>query len=347
MDAFYASVEQRDNPELRGKPVAVGGSSKRGVVAAASYEARKYGVFSAMPSVTAKRKCPNLIFTKPRFDIYKKVSIKIREIFSEYTDIVEPLSLDEAFLDVTSNKKNINSATLIAREIKSKIKSQTQLTASAGISVNKFLAKVASDLNKPDGLTLIPPGKVEKFIEKLSIKKFYGVGKATAKKMKDLGIQNGADLKSFTENELVRHFGKHGHFYYKIARGIDERDVNPERIRKSISAENTFSMDLMELEEVTYELDKIAHVLHGRMQKSGFSGRTLTLKVKYADFKQITRSKTVNFMIKHENELREISREIINDIKIRDPGIRLLGLGISNLNKEKTKATTGQLTLNF
>ena len=258
MDAFYASIEQRDNPDYRGKPLAVGHGAERGVVAAASYEARKYGVYSAMPSVVASRKCPHLIFTKPRFEVYRSVSQQVREIFFEYTDKVEPLSLDEAFLDVTTNKKNMRSATHIAKEIKQKIQEQTHLTASAGVSYNKFLAKIASDYNKPNGIYVITPQNGQAFVEQLNIKKFFGVGPATASKMNELGIFNGADLKKWSEMDLAHHFGKTGLSYYQYARGLDNREVESERVRKSLGAEETFLEDLSELESVEQELDKIA-----------------------------------------------------------------------------------------
>jgi len=351
MDAFYASVEQRDNPELKGKPVAVGGSSNRGVVAAASYEAREYGVKSAMPSKIAIRKCPNLIFVRPRFDVYKQVSNQIREIFHEYTDLVEPLSLDEAYLDVTSNKKGMASATLIAKEIKVKIKERTNLTASAGISINKFLAKTASDVNKPDGLFLIRPKAAVKYVEKLPIERFFGVGKVTAQKMHDLGINNGLDLKQFTESELRRHFGKVGHYYFKISRAEDDREVNPKRIRKSLGAESTYSVDLKDPEEIKEQLGKITEEVVRRMKRSNAKGKTLTLKIKYADFKQITRSKTMPNWIVGHYQMSELYLELLKEIQIRD-GIRLLGLTISNLDNEEPnvqldKKRKSQLTLDF
>lgn len=350
MDAFYASVEQRDNPELKGKPVAVGGSAERGVVAAASYEARKYGVRSAMPSKTAFSKCPNLIFVKPRFDIYKAVSNQIREIFFDYTDLVEPLSLDEAYLDVTSNKKNMPSATIIAKEIKKRIKETTLLTASAGISINKFLAKVASDVNKPDGIFLIPPEDAVSYVEKLAIEKFFGIGKVTAEKMHKLGIRNGLDLKKFSETELVRNFGKSGSYYYKIARAEDDRVVNPNRIRKSLGAENTFSTDLQQTEAIIGELENIVEVLSNRMKRSGTKGKTLTVKIKYADFKLITRSKSVDYWIEEEKQITQLYEDIIGSVDIRN-GIRLLGLTLSNLNhgekQPKQHHQSAQLTLKF
>lgn len=346
MDAFYASVEQRDNPELKGKPVAVGGSSERGVVAAASYEARKFGVHSAMPSTIAARRCPNLIFVRPRFEVYKEVSNQIREIFNEYTDLVEPLSLDEAYLDVTLNKKNFPSATLIAKEIKNKINEKTNLTASAGISINKFLAKVASDVNKPNGLFLIPPESAQHFVDNLSIEKFFGIGKVTAEKMHSMGIKKGIDLKKYSEYELVKHFGKTGRYYYKICRAQDDRQVNPNRIRKSLGAENTFNIDLLSLEEVLNELDSICEVLVKRMERSKTKGKTIILKVKFADFQLLTRSKTVNYWITSSSEIEELYKELIKSVEL-NKGIRLLGLTISNLNIQDEPTSSGQLTLNF
>ncbi len=350
MDAFYASVEQRDNPDLRGKPVAVGGSSRRGVVAAASYEARKYGVRSAMPSMTAARLCPGLIFIKPRFDVYKKVSNQIRQIFFEYTDLVEPLSLDEAYLDVTTNNKQILSATLMAREIKNRIKKETQLTASAGISINKFLAKTASDINKPDGLFVIRPENALDFTSKLPIEKFFGIGKVTAQKMKDLGIYTGYELQQWSEVDLVKHFGKTGHFYYQIARAEDTREVNPHRIRKSLGAENTFPDDLTDREAVQHETRRITEKVSERMSRSGTKGKTLTLKVKYNDFQQITRSITINEWVEDLEKIQELSDLLISQIELRD-GIRLLGITLSNLNHESEErgsiSTGAQLTIRF
>ena len=351
MDAFYASVEQRDNPKLRYKPIAVGGSSSRGVVAAASYEARKYGVRSAMASRIAIAKCPKLIFVRPRFDVYKKVSQQIRAIFHEYTDLVEPLSLDEAFLDVTTNKMEMPSATLIAKEIRSRILKETSLTASAGISMNKFLAKTASDVNKPDGLFLIHPKDAIAYVEKLPIERFFGVGKITAQKMHDLGVKNGYDLKQLSENDLVKQFGKVGHYYFKIARAEDDRAVNPNRIRKSLGAENTYADDLKSNEEIVGELERITEELVRRMKKSNSKGKTLTLKVKYSDFKQITRSKTMADWIVSHHQIEEIYLLLVDDIPLRD-GVRLLGLTVSNLNheqkqKEPADAPKSQLTFDF
>ncbi len=349
MDAFFASVEQRDNPELRGKPVAVGGSAERGVVAAASYEARQFGVKSAMPSKIAAIRCPALIFVKPRFDAYKEVSDQIRAIFYEYTDLVEPLSLDEAYLDVTHNKKGLASATLIAAEIKKKIKEITGLTASAGISMNKFLAKTASDVKKPDGLFLIPPDQAEAFVEKMPIEKFFGIGKVTAEKMHKMGINTGGDLKKWSEYSLIDRFGKSGAYYYQIARAIDNRMVNPNRVRKSLGAENTFNTDLTNLDAIRNELDEIVEILFRRMKKSETKGRTITLKAKYADFRIVTRSKTLENWIDSVKQIQELYEELLLEIPIEN-GFRLLGLSLSNLNHEKElnpppKVT--QLTLEF
>jgi DNA polymerase-4 len=347
MDAFFASVEQRDNPEYRGKPIAVGGLGARGVVAAASYEARKYGVFSAMPAKMAKKKCPFLLFVPPRFDVYKQVSDQIREIFLEYTDLVEPLSLDEAYLDVTRHKKGKPSATLIAKEIKERIFAETGLTASAGISINKFLAKIASDYKKPNGLFLIKPEEAETFVENLPIEKFFGIGKVTAQKMHNLNIFNGADLKKLSEYELIKNFGKQGDYFYHIARALDNREVEPDRARKSVGAENTFETDITDPEEMMDELEQIAKILFERMQKSDAYGKTLTLKVKFHDFKQITRSKTLNSEISDYRDLWKISLEIFNKTHLEHKRIRLLGLSVSNFPHEISSDTPLQLTINF
>src|SRR5689334_12994322 len=292
MDAFYASVEQRDNPELRGKPVAVGGSCERGVVAAASYEARAFGVHSAMPSITAKRKCPDLIFVKPRFDAYKAISLQIREIFAAYTPIIEPLSLDEAYLDVTENLKGISLATQIAEEIRVRIRAEIELTASAGVSYNKFLAKLASDQRKPDGLFVITPETGPVFVETLPVRKFHGVGPATAAKMGRLGIKTGLDLRAQNLAFLQQHFGKSGSYYYWAARGVDERPVHADRIRKSVGAENTFAVDLFTYGAARDALREIVDKVWRYCESSGIRGRTITLKVKFANFRQITRSRT-------------------------------------------------------
>ncbi len=345
MDAFYASVEQRDFPELRGKPVAVGGSKERGVVAAASYEARKFGVYSAMPSVVAYRKCPHIIFVPHRFDVYRKVSRQIREIFFEYTDLVEPLSLDEAYLDVTENKKGIALATDIAREIKQRIKSELKLTASTGISCNKFLAKIASDYDKPDGFYLIHPSRAESFVETLPIEKFFGIGKVTSAKMRNRGIANGADLKKQELPDLLRWFGKTGSYYYKIARGLDDRIVEPDRERKSISTEQTFDHDLSDKDEIRVYLKQIADELISRMDKNRIYGRTLTMKVKFSDFHQITRSRSLAKSIRKKAVLIKLMNEILLDLDFQGQSIRLLGLGISNLDRPGRAGI--QLTLDF
>lgn len=334
MDAFYASVEQRDNPELRGKPVAVGGSRERGVVAAASYEARKFGVHSAMPSVSAKRKCPALIFVTPRFDIYKEVSLQIRSIFVEHTPIIEPLSLDEAYLDVTENLQGIASATRIAEDIRAKIRAETGLTASAGISYNKFLAKLASDYRKPDGLFVITPKMGPAFIEALPIGKFHGVGPATSRKMKGLGINTGFDLRSQSLPFLQRHFGKSGSYYYWIARGVDDRPVLADRVRKSIGAESTFSEDLFTFEEACNALVSIIEKVWRYCEKVETRGRTVTLKVKYANFHQITRSRTGASTIATKAELERLTHALLGPVFPVQMGIRLLGVTLSTLDAE-------------
>jgi len=334
MDAFFASVEQLDNPDLRGKPVAVGGSGERSVVAAASYEARKFGVRSAMPSVIAKRLCPNLIFVRHNFARYTEVSASIHEIFREYTDLIEPLSIDEAFLDVTKDKKNIGSATVIAKKIRNEIKSRTGLTASAGVSVNKFLAKIASDINKPDGLFLIKPEDAEKFIESLAVEKFYGIGKVTAQKMHKLGIHTGADLKRWDLVSLVRNFGKSGVFFYDIVRGIDDRPVEPDQERKSVGTELTYERDLITRFEIIAELYKLEKELMERLDHAETTGRTITLKVKFSDFRQITRSKTLQNYIRDFDTLHKEISEIRKSLKLEGTRIRLLGLSVSNLETD-------------
>jgi len=332
MDAFFASVEQRDFPELKGKPVVVGGSGDRGVISAASYEARKFGVYSAMSSKIALRRCPHLIFQKHRFDVYKEVSGQIRAIFHEYTDMVEPLSLDEAFLDVTENKKGMPSATLIARQIKQKIFETTQLTASAGVSVNKFLAKVASDQRKPDGLFLIKPKDVLAFVEQLQIEKFFGVGKKTAEKMHALDIHKGRDLQRYDLARLIQYFGKAGKYFYDVSRGVDERPVRPHRERKSVGIEQTFGKDLHDKQQIQHEVNRLKEGLFQRLSKSGKSGKTLTLKVKFDNFEQITRSKTTRQTI-GTKDLGELAAELLNEARINRP-IRLLGLTVSNFKDE-------------
>lgn len=350
MDAFYASIEQRDNPEYRGKPLAVGYGGKRGVVAAASYEARKYGVRSAMPSVTALRKCSDLIFVMPRFDVYKSVSAQIMQIFKEYTDLVEPLSLDEAFLDVTENKKRMEIATEIAKEIKQKIFCQTRLTASAGVSFNKFIAKIASDYRKPDGLTIITPQRAEKFLEKLPIEKFFGIGRVTAQRMHEMGIKNGSDLKQYDESELVSHFGKMGSMYYQFVRGIDEREVESEHVRKSLGAEETFSEDLYRMVDLLSALDEIAREVHRRAEKRNFIAKTLTLKVKYADFAIITRGRTVDYYLKTYEQLFDLAKELLLLVEdIEERKVRLLGLSLKNaeIHPDDSANLPIQLELDF
>ncbi|PWD98745.1 DNA polymerase IV [Marinilabilia rubra] len=345
MDAFFASIEQRDNPSLRGKPVAVGGSSDRGVVAAASYEARVYGVHSAMPSKIAARKCPGLIFVKSRFDVYKADSSKIMEIFRDYTNLVEPLSIDEAFLDVTTNKVGMPSATIIARDIKKRIKEATGLTASAGISVNKFLAKIASDQDKPDGLFVIKPDEVLDFIESLPVTKFFGVGPSTARKMHDLQLFTGGDLRKADFSMLVRNFGKSGIFFHNIANGIDERPVVTHRIRKSVGIENTFSQDLSTRDEMLTELRNLEKGLWDRVKRHGAYGKTLTLKVKYSDFEQITRSHTFSDYVTDPKLVHQAVIDLLNLADMEKP-VRLLGISISNF-KEKESEGPVQLTIKF
>ena len=346
MDAFYASVEQLDNKELVGKPVAVGGSSERGVVAAASYEARKYGVKSAMSGVLAKKKCPHLIFVKPRFSRYKEISGKIRQIFNDYTDLVEPLSLDEAYLDVTENKKGNPSASLIAQEIRDRIFNELNLRASAGISINKFIAKVASDINKPNGQKTINPEEVILFLEELSVNKFHGVGKVTASKMNNLGIFKGLDLKNKSLDELTKLFGKSGKFYYNIVRGIHHSLVKPNRVRKSIAAERTFSKNISSEVFMLERLFTIAEELERRMMKSETKGKTITLKIKYSDFTQQTRSKTTQNFMQKKDEIMHIVKELVYQEKFKN-SVRLLGISFSNLDTEKKVPVWVQLKLEF
>jgi DNA polymerase-4 len=346
MDAFYASVEQTDNPALRGKPIAVGGGETRGVVSAASYEARKFGVRSAMSGYLAKKNCPDLIFVRPRFDRYREISLKIRKIFFEYTDLVEPLSLDEAYLDVTENKKGNPSATLIATEIRKRIFEETGLTASAGISINKFVAKVASDYNKPNGQKTVNPEEVIDFLEQLPIKKFYGVGKVTAERMYGLGIFTGLDLKSKPIDFLESNFGKSGKFYYYVVRGIHLSEVKPERVAKSVAAEHTFSENLTSEIFMLKKLEKIADELERRLKKYQIAGKTITLKIKYSDFTQQTRSKTLPYFISDKSLLYEVSKELLMQERMKN-SVRLLGISLSNLNTEVKKTIVVQLKFDF
>ncbi len=333
MDAFFASVEQRDFPEYRGKPVIVGGSPEgRGVVAAASYEVRKFGVHSAMPAAQAVRLCPHAIFVKPRFDVYREVSEQIRDIFFSFTDLVEPLSLDEAFLDVTENHINLPSATLIAKEIKKQIKEKTRLTASAGVAFNKFLAKVASDMDKPDGLTVITPEQAEAFLEKLEIGEFYGIGNATEKKMKSHGIHTGKDLKEWSEIDLVEKFGKTGRFYYRIVRGIDNREVKAHRIRKSIGKERTFSEDVDDLDWIHNFFDELAEKISASMKKKNAAGKTVTIKVRYDDFETVSRSTSFSHYINDAGDIAETAKQLLEQTQVGERKVRLLGITLSKLN---------------
>ncbi len=347
MDAFYASVEQRDNPQLKGKPIAVGGNKERGVVAAASYEARTFGVKSAMPSTIAARKCPELIFVKPRFARYQEVSRQIHEVFREYTDMIEPLSLDEAYLDVTTTKIGKPSATLIAQEIRTKIFERTQLTASAGISYCKFLAKTASDVNKPNGLFVILPEEANEYLRKMPIHQFHGIGKATAEKMKLAGIFRGEDLRKKSLADLTLRFGKSGAYYYYISRGIDNRPVISHRERKSISAERTFDHNIMQLREVHSELTKIAATTFERYIKTNSKGYTVTIKIKYGDFKQITKSHSLDLPIDSSSLLEKVALDLATKDTIREEGIRLLGVGISNFKEDQPTQLHQQLTIQF
>ncbi len=336
MDAFYASVEQMDNPALKGRPLAVGGAEKRGVVSAASYEARKFGVRSAMSGYLAKKNCPDLIFVPPRFERYKEISLKIRNIFFDYTDLVEPLSLDEAYLDVTTNKKGNPSASLIAEEIRQRIFNEVGLTASAGISINKFLAKVASDYNKPNGQKTVNPEEVISFLEELEIRKFYGVGKVTADKMYHLGIFTGKDLKQKSVEFLRENFGKSGDYYYHVVRGIHNSEVKPNRIPKSVGAERTFDENLSSEVFMLQRLENIATELEKRLKKSKISGKTVTLKIKYSDFTLQTRSKTLPYYIADKSLILETTKELLYQEKLEN-SVRLLGISLSNLNTEKNE----------
>lgn len=345
MDAFFASVEQHDNPELRGKPVCVGGG-EYGVVAAASYEARAYGIRSAMPGKMALKKCPQLIVIKPRFQRYKEISQQIRDIFYEYTDLVEPLSLDEAYLDVTENKKGMTSANEIAREIRQKIFEKTGLTASAGISINKFLAKVSSDYHKPNGQKTIHPSQIHSFMEQLPIEKFYGIGKVTANKMHEKHIFTGKDLKEKSLEELQALFGKAGIYYYNVVRGIHTSEVKPVRIAKSVGVEETFWDNLLDEEAVFHQLQNISEQLEHRISNKNIKGKTLTLKIKYKDFSVFTRSKTQEFYYENAQDFYETALKLW-ELRPYDKPIRLLGLSLSNLNTQERKQISIQLKLPF
>lgn len=347
MDAFYASVEQRDNPGLKGRPVIVGGDPRRrGVVAACSYEARKFGIHSAMPSSRARRLCPYAVFLPPRFDRYREVSDQIMEIFHGYADAIEPLSLDEAFLDVTGNRKGIRSATEIARLIREEICLKTMLTASAGVSYNKFLAKAASDFRKPDGLTVVTPGNAQAFIDALAIGKFYGVGKVTEGRMRSLGIQTGADLRRLSLDELVRIFGKSGAFFHSIAHGIDDRPVEQSRIRKSLGREVTFEEDINDVEAMLSTLSGLAQDVGEMLRERYLKGKTVTLKLKYADFQSITRSITLEDMVDGADEIMEQVTYLLKETEAGPRKVRLLGITVSNFDPPRGKpGKAGQLIL--
>lgn len=330
MDAFFASVEQRDNADLRGRAVAVGGGH-RGVVAAASYEARKFGIRSAMPSVTAKRRCPELVFVKPRFDAYREVSNQIRAIFADYTQLVEPLSLDEAYLDVSEDRLGLGSARAVAEHIRARIRSETGLTASAGVSYCKFIAKLASDFRKPDGLTVIRPNQGGDFVASLPVARFHGIGPVTALKMESLGIVTGADLRAWSLPELEGRFGSSGAWYWSICRGIDDREVRPDRPHKSVSAERTFDEDLLKPEQLSAELERIAGFAWERIERSKVGGRTVTLKVKFGDFTMITRSKSFSSPVAGRSQFAGAGQSLLDALFPLPRGIRLLGLGLHNL----------------
>jgi len=348
MDAYYASIEQRDHPQYRGKPIAVGGSPEgRGVVATASYEARKFGVRSAMSSKTALRLCPDVIFVHPRFDVYKQVSSQIRSIFQRYTDQIEPLSIDEAYLDVTVDKLNIGSAIEIATRIKKEIREELGLTASAGVSINKFVAKIASDMKKPDGLTFIGPSKIASFMEQLPVEKFFGVGKVTAEKMNRLGLFTGADVKKLSESELTRHFGKSGKFYFKIVRGEDDREVVPYRESKSIGAEDTFPHDLTELNDMLAQLDRIAALVADRLNNKRLNGRTVTLKIKYHDFKTITRRITLESPVGNATALAALEKQMMIENEFIGMKVRLLGISVSNFRNDSKSVAGASDQLNL
>ena len=344
MDAFYASVEQRDDPTLRGKAIAVGGGGPRGVVATASYEARVFGVKSAMPGARARRLCPDLIFVKPRFEVYRAVSIQVREIFARFTDVIQPLSLDEAYLDVTENKPGLASATAIAQEIRRMIREETGLTASAGVSYNKLIAKLASDQNKPDGICVVRPDEGARFMAEMPVRRIHGVGPVTARRMQALGIETGADLLARDLSFLQQHFGSAAPFYYRAARGEDDRPVHERQERKSVSVEDTFFDDLITQEALVTEIDRIAHSLWTRIEKSGAYGRTVVLKIKFADFRIITRSRSLSAPVRSAELLAETGRALlIAQLPLR-MGARLLGLGVHNLDSEEPAEGVQQLS---
>ncbi|KRB79880.1 DNA polymerase IV [Sphingomonas sp. Root710] len=347
MDAFYASVEQRDDPALRGKPVAVGGTRERGVVAAASYEARKYGVRSAMASAVARRQCPDLIFVRPRFDVYREVSRQIHTIFADYTDLIEPLSLDEAYLDVTENHQGITTATEVARAIRARIREETGLTASAGVSYNKFIAKLASDHNKPDGLCVVRPEQGLAFIERLPVGRFHGIGPVTAKRMEKLGIHSGADLRRCSREFLAQQFGKSGDYFYLAARAIDHRPVRPDRVRKSIGSENTFFQDLFSHDDLAAALADSAETVARHAERTGKAGRTVSIKLRYADFRTLTRARTLPAPIADAARITEVALALLAPLEPVELGVRLLGVTLSGLGEgeEELVVTAEQLAL--
>ncbi len=347
MDAFYASVEQRDNPELRGKPVAVGGARERGVVAAASYEARKFGVRSAMASVTARRRCPDLVFVKPRFPVYKAISLQIRAIFADFTAAIEPLSLDEAYLDVTCNLGGLSSATAVAEAVRARILAETGLTASAGVSYNKFLAKLASDHRKPNGLCVVPPALGARFVEDLPVGRFHGVGPVTAARMSRLGIETGRDLRERSRAFLDAEFGKAGAYYYDLARGIDHRAVKPDRIRKSVGSETTFFSDLETLEAMADGLRPSIQSVWDHCERYGLAGRTATVKIKYSDFRQVTRSRTLARPVASLAELESLGLDLLGAIFPLRRSVRLLGLSMSSFEAFEPEVDAGQLALDI
>lgn len=347
MDAFYASVEQRDFPELKDKAIAVGGGERRGVITTASYEARKYGVKSAMPGFKAKALCPHIIFVPPRFDAYIAASKQIRAIFKKYTDLIEPLSLDEAFLDVTKNKKDMPIATELAQAIKDDIYKETQLSCSAGVSYCKFIAKLASDIQKPNGLTVIKPSQAEVFLENLAIEKFFGIGKVTARRMKQKNIHNGKDLKAWSKLDLAQEYGKAGRFYYDVVRGIDNRPVRADHVRKSIGVERTLQENISDTEALKTRLRKLSTTLFKRLEKNNNFGRTITLKLKTKDFQTITRSLSKEYHLINLEEIQTVAIELFEKNKEAFGEIRLIGLSASNLQKEKAETEGGQISFDF
>ena len=347
MDAFYASVEQRDDPRLAGKPVAVGGTRERGVVAAASYEARKFGVRSAMASALARRMCPDLLFVPARFEVYREVSRQIHAIFSEFTDLIEPLSLDEAYLDVTENHRGIATATEVAKAIRARIKAETGLTASAGVSYNKFIAKLASDHNKPDGLCVVRPEQGLAFIASLAVGRFHGIGPVTAARMEKLGIHSGADLRRCSREFLAQQFGKSGDYFYLAARAIDHRPVRPDRVRKSIGSENTFFQDLYSHEDLAAALRESSESVARHAERTGKAGRTVSIKLRYSDFRTLTRARTLPVPVCDVERIHEVALALLAPLEPVELGVRLLGVTLSSLGEgeEELHVTAEQLAL--